>query len=153
MTLVLKTDWKLWLRSEQAEWNLNGELIADVSKEFRPGHGNLSLYQVNDNVSKERVASALEKYRLRNRDSNNPSNVDFILIDDSVLTGWGYELEPAPDRTTGDAEVDKTHHHVTHLTLAALCELAIRLWDVARDDQAVGVTSATVPAAEIRNRI
>ena len=152
MTLLLKTDWRVWLKSSQADWNAGGALIADVAKEFRPSDGKLSMFRVTETVSKEQVACALERRRLRDSSSQEPREVGCALIEEGLLGTWGYEIEES-EGGTGDVDVDKEHIDVVHLTFTSLCDLANHLWDVFCDDDAAGVVSVTVPAEEIRRRI
>ena len=72
----------------------------------------------------------------------------------ALLGAWGYEIEDSPGKGgTGDAEVDREHIDVVHLTFTSLSELANRLWEVISDNDAQGVESVAVPADEIRRRI
>ena len=152
MTLLLKTDWRLWLRSSQADWNLGGALIADVSKEFRPQDGKLSMFRVTDEITKERVASALEAHRLSVMNATEPRDLDCMLIEDTRLASWGFEIEDS-EGGTGDVDVDRTHIDVVHLTFSSLCELANHLWEVFSDDDDDDVASVVVPADEIKRRM
>ena len=113
-------DEKHWYAYPDVHWLNPGELSADVLKDLSTTHGDLSLYDISQGVTAERVAIAMAATRPSVR------YLDYVLFDDSVLTTIGLPFKQTPGGTP-DSQVNDVHYDAQRITTVKLSDLAHKL--------------------------
>lgn len=119
MPLLLRSIRKSrWYASDTFPWLLKGEIQADPLGDLATSVNTLSVWQVEDDRSNlEKIITALAS----NRDSL--SNLDYSLLDISLLPGIEVKIEPNPGATLYEA-ANIWHRDLVELTATKLVKLA-----------------------------
>jgi hypothetical protein len=106
-----------WYKNPRVDWLRVGEVQADALLDLRTKDNALSVYEVKNDAEAIRVATALAATR------DHVDHFSYAVFEGSQLPKLGIE----PDRQDGDtpdAEVNKLHYDLQHLTVEKLSGLA-----------------------------
>ncbi len=108
-----------WYRHEGVPWLPPGELQADALGDLHTHDNKLSVWHVDDGRSNlHRVLAAIAAGR------DHLSNVDYALVDASVIAGLNIPIEPSPGSTPDEDANSLWHRNFIELTRTKLLELA-----------------------------
>jgi hypothetical protein len=108
-----------WDTYPDIPWLELGQLKADVFRDLSTTDGLLSIWEVPEGLTAERIAVAMAATR------DNLGPMDIVVFDDLPL-----QLDVVPDRAPGDtpdAEVNSFHYDMRHLTVQKLLALAMHM--------------------------
>ena len=108
-----------WDTFPDVPWLGQGELKADVFRDLSPENSSLSIWEVPDHFSTERIAVALAATR------NHLGPMDFVVFDDLPQP-----LDMATEQTLGDTpdrEVNSLHYDVQRITAHRLLAVAVHI--------------------------
>jgi len=117
-----------------------GELQGDSLRDLETTDNTLSVYEVNNEHDKERVAVALAAHR------KFVSVFDYAVFDDTNFASLGIIAEPH-EGNTPDAAVNQLHYHLRNLTLGRLTGLARVVSEVEHIRIAPNVVKARISEA------
>lgn len=108
-----------WLASPDIPWLARGSLQADAIVDLKTSDNELSVWHIeNDKSNLDQVVTAVAS----NRDQ--PSNLDYALLDASFLSKLGVTLEEAKGDTPVDRANSDWHRNMVKLTARKLVEFA-----------------------------
>ena len=94
-----------------------GQTQADALDDLRTKGNALSVFEVNDPASVERIVVAFASTRM------NPDHIGFAVFDGNAVAGLGIQLQKTPGNTA-DAAVNALHYDLQQLTANQLAALA-----------------------------
>lgn len=118
MALVLRKIKRNRWYNKRFQWLNGDEIAADPLGDLYTDEGKLSVWLVDDdksNLNEALVAIACC--------CQQPSNIDYVLFKDSVLSQLGIQVEECP-RDTPFTRVKELHRDLTELSANKLVELA-----------------------------
>ena len=111
---------KRWYTHPDVIWLEQDELQADALADLNTTDGNLSVFQVSENITAERITIALAATR------RSVGTAGYVLFEESVLDPLKLELKKTPGKTPDEA-VNGVHYNVTHIPAHKLLELAVAI--------------------------
>lgn len=103
---------------EEVDWLLDEDLQADALNDLVTRANELSVYHVTENESNlTQVIAALAV------NTTEPSNIDFALFDEKVISELGIKIKKSPGELADD-QVNNWHSDLRELSASKLLELA-----------------------------
>lgn len=106
-----------WYRHAGVPWLLPNELQADALGDVSTQDNTLSVWYVDDAATNlDQVLTAIASTR------SVPSNLDYVLLDESIITQLGIEVVDDPAATPFPS-ANNWHRNLVHLTRRKLLDL------------------------------